>query len=154
MRTLGISFWKNALLHIDKGIKALEIFCCDTDGRLKSINSLRTLDHDYLDKDGNLLSNDLPLALYLSQKYDIKDLVSLELYGLQSLTYGSTGSAASRLTSLSSYNRRASVLGRVEYARTSRLSNNQGPSNPPNTEHARHLTGIFYLLWEGRPSEH
>ncbi|KAI0435401.1 hypothetical protein F5Y09DRAFT_3386 [Xylaria sp. FL1042] len=86
MRTLGISFWKNALLHIDKGIKALEIFCCDTDGRLKSINSLRTLDHDYLDKDGNLLSNDLPLALYLSQKYDIKDLVSLELYGLQSLT--------------------------------------------------------------------
>ncbi|KAI0112046.1 hypothetical protein GGR51DRAFT_53809 [Nemania sp. FL0031] len=78
-------FWSNLLDTIDARVKTLNAFRCQTDNRLKTLSSLRILDHGHLDKAGNPLFRDLPSAIYLSQKYDNTDLKILKPLGLMSL---------------------------------------------------------------------
>jgi hypothetical protein len=50
------------------------------------ISLLSALDRRYLDEAGNPLFEDLPSAIYLSLKYDRRDLNLLKPYGLQNLS--------------------------------------------------------------------
>jgi hypothetical protein len=79
-------FWNGLLHEIDMRIITANILRCQTDGQLKTISSLRALDHRHLDEAGNPLFEDLPSAIYLSQEYDKSDLKLLEPYKLSHLS--------------------------------------------------------------------